>query len=387
MEKEREWLHARGLTDKTIAEAGLVWQNGRIKIPYRINGKEVGYQVRYTEEKKFEFKQGFAPTLYLPTGHYPQGYDVWVTEGAMDALVLHQLGKPAVAIPSASTYAVVSELPFRNVALAVDNDDPGEDAAKRIAAMGLPFKLFRVKYKGKDPNECVLANGGNFPHEVVPYMPWDITHVKDVHLNGNITDRSIVQFTNGMPDWDAGNLVVLYGQEKSGKSSTMLSIIAMAQNARTPTFFESYEMQKHETKDWFQKLGGTDASQLYLFTNFNEFSQHDLYARIHFCATMIGIKLFVIDHIQSLSSGKDNEVSFLADLSKRLKLLAMKHGICIVVLSHETDGKIRGCRLVAGHADHILHLRRLSNAIMIDGVHRYHKKGTYQFSVFEGAAV
>jgi hypothetical protein len=393
MEREREWLHKRGITDKTIEEAGLVFHDGKIRIPYRINGKEVGYQVRHIDKKEFRFNDGFNPTIYLPTGSFPSGYGAWVTEGVLDALVLHQAGFPAVAIPSASTYHTVSDLPFRELYLALDNDEPGNMACTKIAALGLPFKLFRIKYSGKDPNECTLDNGGKFPHEIVPFIVGGIKHVKDVHLNGNISSSAILTFENGMPPWNAGDLVVLYGPEKSGKSSTMLSILARrvsstnqaGDRGNVPTLFEEYEMLPERLKDWFVKMGGTDDYPLYITTEFSEFQFHDLLARINSAVNQLGVRLVVIDHIHFLASGKENVVNLLANISQKLKMLAMHHKICIVIIAHETAGKIRDCRMIGGNSDHILHLRRLSNSVIIDGVHRFHPKGSYQFPVALGA--
>jgi DnaB-like helicase C terminal domain/Toprim-like len=382
VERERKWLHARGINDKTIQEAGLVFHDGKIKIPYRINGKEVGYQVRCIDKKEFKFNEGFTPTVYVPTGNYNGGYAVWVTEGAMDALILHQLGYPAIAIPSASTFATVSNLPFRDMVLALDNDEPGELACKNIAALGLPGKLFRVKYQGKDPNECVLANGGKFPHEIVPYIPGGIKHIRDVHCNGNISSSGIVAFDNGMPTWNAGDLVVLFGQEKSGKSSTMLSIIAKA--STVPTLLESYEMLPERVKDWYSKMGGTDAAPLYITTEFGEFRWHDIMARINSGVNQLGIKMVVIDHILFLTGNDDNVTNKLAEVTRQLKLLAMKFKIVIVALAHETDGRIYGSRMMGANADHILHLRRMNNSVIIEGVHRYNPKASYEFPIALG---
>lgn len=384
MEREREWLHNRGITDKTIQEAGLVFADGKIKIPYRVNGKEVGYQVRLIDKKEFYFNDGFTSTIYLPTGFYPKGYTAWVTEGSMDCLALYQLGYPAVAIPSASTFAAVDSLPFRNIVLALDNDDAGELACKKIAQLGLPFKLYRVKYKGKDPNECVLANGGTFPHEVVPYITGGIKHIKDIHLNGNISNSAIVKFNNGMPSWNSGDLVLLFGQEKSGKSSTLLSIISNNGQDSKPTLLESYEMPPERVKDWFQKVGGTDEVPLYITTEFSEFNFSDLLARINSAVSQLGVRMVIIDHIHFLASGKENIVNLLSNITQRLKLLAIQYKICIVILAHETDGHVRDSRMMAANADHILHLKRLQNAILIEGRHRYYPSGTYQLPVAFG---
>ena len=390
MDREREWLHARGLTDKTIQEAGLVFADGKIKIPYRVNGKEVGYQIRWIDKKEFKFAEGFTPVLYWPTGQMPPGYDIWITEGAMDALVLHQLGLPTCAIPSASLYSVVDGLPYRNVILALDNDQSGDAACKAIAAMGLPYKLFRAKFEGKDANECVLKNGGKFPYAIHPYIIGGIKHVKDIHLNGNVSNATVLSFENGMPSWNAGDLVLLFGQEKSGKSSTVLSIIAGSlsrshqRKLDVPTLLESYEMLPERVKDWFQKVGGDDTRPLYITTEFNEFSFHDLLARINSAVNQLGVKLVVIDHIHFLASGKDNIVNLLANISQRLKLLAMQYKITIVMIAHETDGHVRDCKMLAANSDHILHLRRLSNSVIIEGIHRYSPKSTYEFPLALG---
>src|SRR5579864_4274094 len=237
MSRELDWLHARGLTDRTIQDAGLTWNDGKIRFPWRIGGKEVGYQIRWIDEKKFQFNDGFnSSQLYLPTGHYPKGYDCYITEGAMDSLVLHQLGMPSIAIPSASSYSGVAPLPFRKLYLALDNDDPGNSSCEAIAALGTPHKLYRAKFDGKDPNENFLKYG-TFKHEVVPYIVGGIKHIKEIHLNGNITNSSIITFDNGLPSWNSGDLVVVYGKEKTGKSSWVLQTLGRG-SPRMPVLFE-----------------------------------------------------------------------------------------------------------------------------------------------------
>jgi AAA domain/Toprim-like len=376
LSKELDWLLSRGLTPHTIKEAGLTYADGKIRFPWRWDGKEVGYQVRTIEPKGFKFNDGFSRDMvYCPSGYLPNGYDVWVCEGPMDGLTLFQLGYPAVAIPSATLFTGVARIPCRSIYLALDNDEPGELACKAIAAMGTPHKLFRVKYDGKDPNECVQKNGGKFPHEIVPYLVGGIKHIKEIHLNGNVSNATVVGFENGMPPWNQGDLVVLYGQEKSGKSSTMLGLLA--RSGTVPTLFEEYEMLPERVKDWFQKLGGTDDAPLYITTEFSEFQYHDLLARIHSAVSQLGVRLVVIDHIHFLASGKDNIVNLLANISQKLKMLAIQYKITIVVIAHETDGRVRDCRMIAANADHILHLERLNNSIMIEGRHRYYPKGNY----------
>jgi hypothetical protein len=377
---ERAWLHQRGLTDKTIAEAGLLWQNGVIKIPWRIDGKEVGYQKRWIEGKKIEFNQGFnASTLYLPTGQLPKGYDIWVAEGPWDTLILHQLGYPVVGIVSSTNYTGVATIPCRNLCLALDNDEPGNLAAESILALGTTHTICRVAYEGKDPNECVLAHGGAFPHEVMPYLIGGIKHHKEIHLNGNLTQNSILDFSGRIPRWTDGDLVVLYGAKGGGKTSWLQSLLAQY-GISTTTLFEEYEMLPEKWEEWFRKMGGTDQHNVYLTTEYMDFNAKRLVARITSAVKSLGVKLVIIDTLHYHASARDNVVNAITSLTQKLKLIAMNNKIAVVVIMHETDGNIRDCHLI-GSADHILHLKRLKNSIIIEGQHRYAPEGTYSFPI------
>jgi hypothetical protein len=288
------------------------------------------------------------------------------------------MGLPVVAIPSASTFSTVASLPFRDLYLALDNDEAGEMACKKIAELGLPFKLFRVKYKGKDPNECVLANGGLFPHTIVPFILGGYTQLKDIHLNGNISSAGILKFGGSMPDWNKGELIVLYGGKSVGKTSWLLSMIA-THGKDVPVALEEYEMPPERVADWYQKLGGHPEAKFYVPTEYMV-DQTSFFARINSVVSNLDIKLVVVDTMHQLTSGQDNVTTLITKMSQRLKMLAMEKGFSVVLIAHETNGEIRDCHLV-GSADHILHFRRLKNAVMIDGIHRYAPGATYQFPI------
>lgn len=118
-ERDREYLQGRGLSEKIVAGSGLGsvpaddpewgYYTGHISIPYRNrDGVTVGIRFRnvWAGDSRPKYTQQ-AGEATLPYGLPTLGWDsrsVVITEGEIDALTLHQLGIPAIAIPGVNNW-------------------------------------------------------------------------------------------------------------------------------------------------------------------------------------------------------------------------------------------------------------------------------------------
>ena len=97
-----------------------------------------------------------------------QGWQAVITEGEVDAMTVYQLngGWPVVSLPTGAQGALKSikdNLEFVNSydeVILFDEDEPGRDAAKKVAEALPPGKCKIANLPFNDPNDCLLAGKG-----------------------------------------------------------------------------------------------------------------------------------------------------------------------------------------------------------------------------------
>lgn len=167
-EEPFNYLRKRRLTEQTIKEWGFRWHPGarRIAIPIRdVKQRLVGISGRSLDgesKRKFLHSAGFTRDCYLFGEHRLKEGGVGrgiVVEGFFDAIYLWQQGYPAVALMGTYPSAIqVEKLVrfFNEVAVLPDGDDPGYEAADRVAR-ALSRRMSSVNVlpmpKGRDPDE------------------------------------------------------------------------------------------------------------------------------------------------------------------------------------------------------------------------------------------
>jgi DNA primase len=136
-----KWLLSRGLTSSTIRRAKLGFDRDHlaINIPYinpdgsirmnRLRMLNHGYMKYWTPA-------GQGTHLYqVVNSRLPQ---VWITEGEFDALILEQIGFPAVGY--AGTQAFKPEWKYlfsytKKITVVADGDEQGLNSARRVASV------------------------------------------------------------------------------------------------------------------------------------------------------------------------------------------------------------------------------------------------------------
>ena len=172
-------LPDRGIHPKTLTDAGIhtvtdeaSLYRGWYGIPYphrtgvwktRYRNPSQNGKPKYRDEPGAEFH------LYNPNRIGPNHREVWFTEGEFDTLCLTELGLTAVGIhgvdnvgkdETKSRFKIEWKLLFENSLCIVmfDNDDPGRDAGRRLAAglNGVVFDEWDDRYG--DVNEWFVGD-------------------------------------------------------------------------------------------------------------------------------------------------------------------------------------------------------------------------------------
>lgn len=109
---------------------------------------------------KYQSMPGDPSRMYNVRAVHAAKDTIHITEGEMDALVLNQLGLPAVAIPGASGFQGHHRrmlAGFNRVWCWADPDDAGADFANKVTRMLRSAKAVRLR--GGDVTEMFLAGG------------------------------------------------------------------------------------------------------------------------------------------------------------------------------------------------------------------------------------
>lgn len=183
-----QMLLDRGFDERCLTsfEIGYDFNRGRIVIPVRdVHRKLVGITLRLdfeTEGPKY-WHDHFDKSLHL-YGFYHwkerEVEDLYLVEGQLDAVRMHQLGLPAVAIMGSSISEQQVGLLLRyarcsRIVTMYDNDEAGEkatlDSIRRLCKTSLGRVLYAAKYDTKDPGELRAKA------QIKQIVPWHETMI------------------------------------------------------------------------------------------------------------------------------------------------------------------------------------------------------------------
>ena len=136
------WLHDRGLTDATIKRYYLGWDARRkaIVIPY-LNALGEVRRLRYRNfdsEPKYIWDKAGEPGVHLFHVRATRKEKLWLTEGEFDAMILSQMGFPAISIPGAKLFKNEWRYLFaycRQLTVVFDGDQAGLEGTQRVAGI------------------------------------------------------------------------------------------------------------------------------------------------------------------------------------------------------------------------------------------------------------
>lgn len=180
----QRYLEQRGITSEAqsyfhlgFVESPSPEEKGylhRISIPY-IAGKDVvgiKYRVidsrepRYLSSVGFEARRIFNPNILR--GLYKT---IYVCEGELDAITLHLLSVPAIAIPGANSWNPIASRALRNrrVVVLADGDDAGQSIKFARQVLSSVDDGGMVVMEGTDVNQFYLDHGSEKLLEYIGY--------------------------------------------------------------------------------------------------------------------------------------------------------------------------------------------------------------------------
>ena len=232
-EAAQAYLKRRGISPATAAAVGIGYDNNADPAcnPAGIPGKSMHPTARIIiptgplqyvakaispdiapQYKNMNPKGSGAGIFNLHTLFAPEVIeDIFITEGAFDALSLLEIGRQAIALNSTSNArqlaGILKENPIKDktLILCLDNDDAGRTASKvlseELQALEIPHIVANVCGEHKDPNEALTADRGAFiaaveaaEHEA-GRKPDNVAY----YINSGLLDRDIKDFGDSIP--------------------------------------------------------------------------------------------------------------------------------------------------------------------------------------------
>lgn len=342
------------------------------------NGKVVAQKIRKAG-KKFHATGNLKDAGLFGQHLFSGGKYLCITEGEIDCLTVSQLfgnKYPVVSIPNGAQAAVKSIQQaydwlegFETIVLMFDQDDPGKEAANKVAELLPPGKVKIATLPLKDPNECLLNDMG----DAVIRAFWE---AKDFRPDGIVmaTDlREVIQTTPpmGLPyPWPSINqilrgirpaeLITITSGSGMGKSTFAREvayhlhwtlkepvglIMLEESNRKTLESLVGLHMNKNitvdrtgvETADIMAAFDALLSEQnISLYDHFGSTEVDNIINRIRYMAKACGAKYIVLDHLSILVSGlATNDERKLIDIAMtKLRTLVQETGITLFVISH-----------------------------------------------------
>jgi twinkle protein len=408
-----EILPWRGITRDTMSKYEVrtaIDSEGkpvRIGFPY-----ERAVKVRYLEEKKFRAVGDMRnDTTLFGMGKFSAGSSksITITEGEMDALSVHQiLGYPAVSVKSAtsahkdcaSNWKYLNS--FERIYLCFDNDQPGQEAAAKVAALFDFNKVYHVQLtKYKDANEYLVEgdadefkriwwNSRRFVPEGVisSYSEYDAILDQDQNKEG--TPYPFPALTEATYGLRPGEVVLFTALEGRGKTEILraieyhllkttddnIAVIHLEEGkGRALKGLAGYELgvpvhlpdsyvTNEQVKEAIRSITKRD-DRLHMYSHFGSDDPDVILDVIRFLVTACGCKFVTLDHITMVVSGlhTEDERKALDYLSTRLGMMVEELDFSLLLVSHvNDDNKTRGSRNISKIAAVWLHLDRDINA-------------------------
>ena len=348
------------------------------------------------------------------------GRKLVITEGEIDALTVSQLQDnkwPVVSVPNGAAGAAKSvrkELEFVSsfdeVIIMFDMDEPGQAAAKEVAALLKPGQAKIAVLPKKDPSELHQAGLGRSVIDAIwqakEYRPDGIINASELWEKVRQPKQTGIAYP-----WEAltkktygirkGELVVLTAGSGVGKSAVVretayhllnlghrIGMLMLEESVeRTAEGFVGLHLNKpihinrdgvteSELKEAFDATTGS--GRLWLYDHFGSVSAGNLLDRIRYLAVGCQCDFVILDHISiavsdSTANDGEDERKLIDRLMTQLRSLVEELKIGLFVISHlrrpngdkgheqgamTSLSQLRGSHAIAQLADFVIGLER-----------------------------
>lgn len=379
-------LNKRNITEETCKKFGyfLGERKGEtVQVaPYRDeDGKVIAQKVR-TADKRFTTTGDFKNVVLFGQHLWNAGgKKLVITEGEIDCMSVSQVQGnkwPVVSIPNGAQGAVAAikkslewVISFDEVVIMFDMDEPGQEAAQKVAELLPPGKAKIAELPEKDANELLQQNRGQ---EIVTAL-WN---ARAYRPDGLVSIDEILAEVEkpvewGLPWWLDALTELTYGRRWGeiyglgagtgvGKTDFLTQQIAyditVLKQSVGVIFLEQKPTESakriagkiagkrfhvpdagwtpEELKEYVGQLKG----KVTFYDSFGETSWDVVKAKIRFMAVSLGHRLIYVDHLTAMADTA-NEKESLEQIMKEMAGLANELSIIITFVSHLTtpEGK------------------------------------------------
>lgn len=380
-------------------ETAFFYPNGSIKI-------------RNLLEKKFHTKGDFRDTHLFGKNIYDKGSKrvITITEGEYDALsVAQMLGEESAAVSVRSGSQAKSDCiaeyeyinSFEKIVINFDNDEVGQDAAKKVASLFDFKKVFNLCLDlHKDANGYLQADQVRDYCEawkrVKRYTPDALLSTMSEFKAAlkQTKEERLCQYPfetlQGMlHGLHRSEVVVFKAMEGVGKTEVFraieneilkntkhtIGIIHLEEDngttlrgiagyySETPVLHPEMPAEDEEVIKILEQISGDENSRFVLHSSFDVEDEEAFVDNMRFMVAACGCSVVFLDHISWLATGSEDkgedERRRLDRISQRLKLLAKELGFALCMISHvNDDGKTRGSRNITKVGNTVINLYR-----------------------------
>jgi twinkle protein len=370
-------------------------------------------QVRNLAEKRFRTVGDYKNAHCFGTNVFDKGSKkvITITEGAYDALSVAQIvGDMTAAIAVRSASSAKSDVladweyinSFDKIIINFDNDEPGQEAARKIAPLFDFKKVYNLCLeKGKDANEYAQKELNKAYYEAWAgckrYTPDNLLSTMaefrkalKEQKSEKIVNYPFTALQEKLFGIHEGEVVLVKGLEGLGKTEFLRAVENMVLHETkhnvgiihleesngetlrgmagyyTATPVQSPEMpaSDEEVLEILEQILGKDEDRFVLYSAFDVEDEDKFIDNIRFMVTANNCKIVTFDHISWLATGtqdskEDSERMKLDRISQRLKMLAEELRFGLVMVSHVNDlGQTRGSRYISKAANTVINLNR-----------------------------
>jgi twinkle protein len=365
----------RGFTKETIEHFKLGFREGFISIPYYKNGELVNFKYRKISEKVFKRETDCESTIFN-IDKIDRTKDIIITEGELDCVSAWQMGftnSVSVSIGAGSInegWMDFFENCSSNIYLAYDNDEKGEEGAKKLSERIGLARCYRIKLPFKDFNECMMS--GIKPEEITDlissaesYKPSRIKHatqiISDLEEEMRHGDKgkglqlpekwkSLNELLGGIRLCEVS---ILTGETASGKTTWALNlfdeflandksvIILSSEMPATKVMSKMFSMYIGQKIEYFTDEDLAKAIMYYSKKNLffidvhGEMDMKELELCLEYAKAKYNIEYVMIDHLHFLiDRKKDNQVQAIELFMRDIVNISIKCKLHSLVIAH-----------------------------------------------------
>jgi twinkle protein len=309
------------------------------------------------------------------------GKMILVTEGVCDALAVVEMltkcdkqyrvcsivnGASAAIRDFKTNYEWINT--FENIFLAFDQDDPGQEAARKVSDLFSPNKVKNVKFSEKDPNEMLVKGKHKEFLQAIfsakESRPTGIVSVDDIYdeaITPPIMGKSfpwdtLTECTYGYRTgelWGVGagsgcgktewfkemiNWTIYHHKEVAGvifleepAAKTLKVLAGKKVNKR-------FHIPQDKGGDWTveELIDGINdlKGKVFLYNHFGSKDWDSIKSKIKFMVVVLGVKTIYLDHLTALVAQEDNEYKALNKLMEEMSSLCQELDCTIFYVSH-----------------------------------------------------